>query len=177
MSEPVDKPVGSTFTKHFVATALIVRNDRILLVHHRKIGLWLPPGGHVEAHEDPVEAMHREVREETGLDVTIVPAADLPVSTDENVRVLPPPHHVQVERIAEGPHDHIDLVYLCEALPGIEKGNAESLGLRWFTLEDLRSPEIVQNVRYYAQKAIEEVAAYHSSQRAKASAGSQRGSP
>jgi len=33
--------------------------DRLLLVDHRKAGLWLPPGGHVEPGEDPREpTMH-----------------------------------------------------------------------------------------------------------------------
>ena len=163
MMKPVDKPAGQELPKHFVATALIVRQDRILLVHHRKIGLWLPPGGHIEPQEDPVTAMKREVLEETGLFVEVVPLRKYsPMASDDTVRVLPLPHHVQVERIAEGPHDHVDLVYLCEAGPGEAIGNAESLGIRWFSRDDLNSPEIVPNVRYFALQALDEVATLHS---------------
>ena len=163
MMEPVDKPAGLELPKHFVATALLVRHDRILLVHHRKIGLWLPPGGHIEPREDPVAAMKREVLEETGLTVEVVPLRRYsPSASDEVVRVLPLPHHVQIERISEGPHDHIDLVYLCEAGPGEAKGNAESLGIRWFSREELASPEIVPNVRYFALQALDEVAVLRS---------------
>ncbi|MBI4944270.1 MAG: NUDIX domain-containing protein [Actinobacteria bacterium] len=37
---------------------------RVLLVRHRRAGLWLPPGGHVEPGEHPADAARREVVEE-----------------------------------------------------------------------------------------------------------------
>ena len=39
----------------------------LLLGDHRKSGLWLPPGGHVEDGEDPRLAVIRETREELGI--------------------------------------------------------------------------------------------------------------
>lgn len=39
----------------------------LLLADHRKSGLWLPPGGHVEDGEDPHQAVIRETREELGI--------------------------------------------------------------------------------------------------------------
>jgi 8-oxo-dGTP pyrophosphatase MutT (NUDIX family) len=39
----------------------------VLLVAHRKAGLWLPPGGHVEPGEDPWHTAVREAGEELGL--------------------------------------------------------------------------------------------------------------
>jgi 8-oxo-dGTP pyrophosphatase MutT (NUDIX family) len=50
-----------------VVSAFVVHQHRVLLVHHRKLGLWLAPGGHVEKHEDPDQALFRELKEETGL--------------------------------------------------------------------------------------------------------------
>src|ERR1700760_4917923 len=41
----------------------------VLLGDHRKSGLWLPPGGHVEDGEDPRAAVTREAAEELGLTV------------------------------------------------------------------------------------------------------------
>lgn len=40
---------------------------RVLLVDHKKAGLWLPSGGHVEENEDPRATVEREVREELGI--------------------------------------------------------------------------------------------------------------
>ena len=39
----------------------------LLLGDHRKSGLWLPPGGHVEEGEDPRAAVVREADEELGI--------------------------------------------------------------------------------------------------------------
>lgn len=62
---------------HLTASALIVDHEqrRLGLIRHKKIGLWLQPGGHFEVatpdrggeFEEPIEAALREAREETGL--------------------------------------------------------------------------------------------------------------
>lgn len=44
------------------------KRGEILLVDHRKSGLWLPPGGHVEPDEDPTETVRREAQEELGIE-------------------------------------------------------------------------------------------------------------
>ena len=50
-------------TKHFTATAFVVRGDTTLLHWHRRLAQWMPPGGHVEPDEEPAEAALREVQE------------------------------------------------------------------------------------------------------------------
>ncbi|MFN2269713.1 MAG: NUDIX hydrolase [Anaerolineae bacterium] len=45
--------------------------DRVLLSHRRDLDLWNLPGGGVESGELPTEAVIRETKEETGLDVVI----------------------------------------------------------------------------------------------------------
>lgn len=52
--------------------AAVTREGRLLLVRHRKEGegeYYLLPGGGVKWGESMAEALHREVREETGLEV------------------------------------------------------------------------------------------------------------
>ena len=45
--------------------------DRVLLCHRRDHDVWNLPGGGLESGETPWDAVKREVREETGLDVKI----------------------------------------------------------------------------------------------------------
>ena len=53
------------------ATAVVIREDRVLLVHG-KGGVYVMPGGGVEAGELPSDAVARELLEETGLRATRV---------------------------------------------------------------------------------------------------------
>ncbi len=100
-------------TRHFVATVYVVTDGATLLHEHDKLGLWLPPGGHVDRDELPHEAAKREVREETGLDVELLREHD--GVTSPTVESLPEPAHLLLEDIdvhEEGVgHQHIDFVY------------------------------------------------------------------
>ena len=57
-------------TQHVVA-ALVRDGERLLLVEEREpvdvISTWMLPGGKVESAETLTDALHRELREETGL--------------------------------------------------------------------------------------------------------------
>lgn len=57
----------------FVVTqkALLFDGPELLLVHDSKAERWEFPGGKVDAGERAVEALSREVREETGLSPTV----------------------------------------------------------------------------------------------------------
>lgn len=54
---------------HLVAYFLLVDSpsNQILLVDHKKAGLWLPAGGHVEPNEHPKTTVEREIIEELGI--------------------------------------------------------------------------------------------------------------
>ncbi|MGC5018728.1 NUDIX hydrolase [Micromonospora sp. DT47] len=58
-----------TPSPHLVAYFLLrdATDGGVLLVDHRKAGLWLPTGGHVEPGEHPAETVRREVVEELGV--------------------------------------------------------------------------------------------------------------
>ena len=50
----------------FTVEVFIVHKHKVLLRRHDKYKKWLSIGGHIELHEDPVEAAIREVKEEVG---------------------------------------------------------------------------------------------------------------
>lgn len=103
--------------RQFTASALVLLPQReILVLYHRKLGVWLYPGGHVEATETPDEAVIREVREETGLDVMLIGQCDRHLEDAvSNVSALHHPYTILCERISEPGfiHDHVDLIYAC----------------------------------------------------------------
>jgi len=56
----------------FTVAIFVVHDARVLLILHRKLGKWLPLGGHIELDEDPEIAALREAKEESGLDVELI---------------------------------------------------------------------------------------------------------
>src|SRR5215468_1771700 len=52
-------------------SALLFDEHRVLLIHRRDIDWWSLPGGGMELGETVEEAVKREVREETGLEVEV----------------------------------------------------------------------------------------------------------
>jgi len=61
------------FPTHIVAVDGIVENDNneVLLVKQRDRGVWTIPGGQVEVGENLIDALIREIKEESGIDVEV----------------------------------------------------------------------------------------------------------
>ncbi len=100
--------------RHFTATGFVVHNDHVLLHWHPKVQAWLPPGGHINENEDPVQAVLREIEEETGIRAEVVYTGHR-FSLDYPLQV-PPPLTIMVEDIhdpVDGYHQHIDMIYVC----------------------------------------------------------------
>ena len=55
-----------TFTRNS-ARSIIIRNEKIAMIHSRKYDYYKFPGGGIENGENLIEAMIRETREEAGL--------------------------------------------------------------------------------------------------------------
>jgi 8-oxo-dGTP pyrophosphatase MutT (NUDIX family) len=128
--------------KHFTATVFIIKDQKVLLIHHRKFQKWLPPGGHLDPNETPPEAAIREAKEETGLDVAIIPQENIWVDR-WNAKSFERPYLCMLEHIPafgnKDEHYHMDFIYLANPVGGQEKENQrETLGLKWFSLEEIQ---------------------------------------
>jgi 8-oxo-dGTP pyrophosphatase MutT (NUDIX family) len=121
--------------RHFTATGFVVHQDRVLLHWHPKVKAWLPPGGHIEPNEDPVQAVLREVREEAGVAAEVISQMpDLALSYPNQVA---PPFTIMVEDIHDpmkGLHQHIDMIYFCRLAGPPSPLND---GWRWVSRADL----------------------------------------
>lgn len=89
---------------------------RVLLLKHPKLGQWLQPGGHIEPHQDPLEALIAEFRDEVGIDLT---PYIKPLGKQGKAVILPPPAHLTKLRIPAGKpnpadpeHFMIDMAYV-----------------------------------------------------------------
>lgn len=143
--------VPTCISRDFTATTFIVHEDMTLLLLHRKLGKWFPPGGHVEPNELPHIAALREVYEETGLEVELHSRGDQ-LGT---VAVLPQPYCILLEDI-NSEHQHIDLIYFARVTKGIMTyAEQESLAARWFSWSDLAEEQIAEDIRSLGRKAIE----------------------
>ncbi|MEO6397051.1 MAG: NUDIX domain-containing protein [Tepidiformaceae bacterium] len=168
MTTPPVEPVE----RHHTATAYIVAGARTLLLWHLKLQMWLPPGGHLESNEDPVQAAIREAHEESGLDVAVLPPPDLLACAGP--AVLPPPAVILIEDIvrADQPfHQHIDHVYFTMALLEVDFAAPIPHGAhRWVTAEimagsfSLPAPDgtlvpVAEDVRLLGLRALAAAAA------------------
>jgi mutator protein MutT len=106
--------------------AVVIRDGRVLLIRRGKEplrGRWLVPGGTVELGETLEEAVVREIREETALEVAPLEVLTVFDRIDrEEGRVLY--HYVIVD-------------YLCEYLSGEPQAGSDAEAVALVALEDL----------------------------------------
>jgi len=149
----------------FVATAYVVYKDKVLLHLHKKLKIWIGVGGHIELDEDPNQTIIREVKEEAGLDVTILdPHKTLVTLKDyvEKQRGLISPVSMNIHSITDT-HEHIDLVYYATSETDTVVPESPEMIFRWFSKEDLIQNEggiLAEKIIYYGLNAIQAAALY-----------------
>lgn len=130
---------------HFTGSAWLVSGDgeRVLLTHHRKLGLWLQPGGHADGDPNLRGVALREAREETGL---------------RGLRIDPGIFDIDRHRIPARPgepeHWHYDVRYIVRA--GEDERftvSEESHALAWRPVAEVAAdPQADASVRRMADK-------------------------
>ena len=109
--------------------ALIVNNENKLLLDYRAdCNLWGTIGGAVDVGESVSAALHREVREETGLTVNIDYLQG--IYSGPNNRFV---HYLSNDNLVQ----LVDLVFHCTVKEGTLTPSSETGQLRFFKLENL----------------------------------------
>ncbi|HEY0198471.1 MAG TPA: NUDIX hydrolase [Rhodanobacter sp.] len=119
----------SCLAGHFTGSAWLVSADgeRVLLMHHRKLGRWLQPGGHADGDADLAQVALREACEETG--VAGLHVEDCIFDIDR--------HRIPA-RADEPEHWHYDVRHVVRA--GVDERfevNGESHALAWRPVLDV----------------------------------------
>jgi mutator protein MutT len=125
--------------------AVIIAGDRVLLVkraHEPLKGEWSLPGGAVEVGETLHDAVMREVREETGLDVRVGPV----------IEVLD-----RVHRTADGRVEYhfVIIDYLCTLAGGTLASNSDAEDACWVPVDDLTPYALTPLAAAVIGKALE----------------------
>jgi len=106
------------------ADAAIFNQDGEILLMERADGSgWCLPCGWVEPNEKPIEAVVREVREETGLETEV----------KQLVGVF-----TRMPSAVNGPHTMIAVVHLCEIVGGELTLSHEGSALRYWSIDEVQ---------------------------------------
>src|SRR6056297_463242 len=129
LADPFDQRLDPV---HVTGSGIVVGRRGVVLLKHKRLGIWLQPGGHIDPGETPWDAALRESAEETGLDVSFDDPFDGSFEESSEGAVVPELVHVDVHPGGRG-HTHLDLRYLVDggdADPAPPEG--ESQDIAWF---------------------------------------------
>lgn len=118
-------------------TAVVLDDDRVLLVRRSDNGRWAPVTGIVDPGEHPSRAAEREVLEETGVSCEV---GDL-----VGVNVTDPTVHVNGDRA-----QYLDHTFRCGYVAGVAHvADDESTEVGWFHVDDLPAmdPDLEARIR------------------------------
>jgi 8-oxo-dGTP pyrophosphatase MutT (NUDIX family) len=115
---------------HVTASAFIINTDStsLLLLHHKKLNMWLQPGGHADGETDVLQVAQKEAAEETGLvDLTLLSDG----VGDLDVHIVPAFGNVRE-------HFHFDIRFFFQAKSDEILKNEESHDVKWISLDKMQ---------------------------------------
>lgn len=163
------------------SAAFLIHENKILLVKHKKLGIWLAPGGHIEQSELPHRASERECLEETGIQVR---ACDRLFSSSHcafdskqgeylpspfvtylhwvceanyQARIASPETYKPIAPWLKGCEQHLGFSYLVEPVDAVaETQNLEETdAIGWFTKDECKTLETYPDIVFEIGQAFE----------------------
>lgn len=154
----------------FTSAAFLVHRQQVLLVKHKKLGIWLVPGGHLETNELPHVSAERECFEESGIRVKALSASE--TLNGQNSQYLPLPfainrHWISKENFQarlQSPHpqarhrtptwpngceQHLVFCYLVKPLGSVKltPNLIETDDIGWFGIDEIDSLETTPDIK------------------------------
>lgn len=158
------------------AAGVLIHDGNILLVKHKKLGIWLNPGGHIEPDEAPHQAAEREFWEETQITVKAKKYGFM--ADDDRVEYVPSPFETDVHWVSRENYDaritgdaslaahrkytgrsceqHLNFCFLVEPVDGVEfsQNIEETDGIAWFSPEEVDDLETHDAVKVAIREAF-----------------------
>ncbi len=132
---------------HITGSAFVCnqQGDATLLTHHRKLDIWVQPGGHADGCQDILKVASDEATEETGFQ-SLKLVGDDPFDID--IHFIP-------ARKGESAHFHYDVRFLfqCEEDEAFTVSE-ESHDLAWVKLAELENVSQEWSLRRMRDKAL-----------------------
>lgn len=136
-----------TLTGHITGSAWITNIDdtKAVLLHHKKLDMWVQPGGHIDSGDASLfAASAREAREETGIKELTPVSDDI---FDLDVHKIP-------ERKNEPEHWHLDIRFWFRAAEETLHINDESNHLAWLTRAQIEEKTNEESVLRMVRKTM-----------------------
>ncbi len=127
--------------------AVIIKEGKIALIkrgNEPSKGKWTIPGGLVELAESPEQAVIREAREETGLEVGNPALIDVVSNVDLDEKNKVKYHYIIIE-------------YLIHVKKGTAQAASDAMELRWVSFEDVESYDLTASFRLFFRNNKEEL--------------------
>ena len=160
------------------ATGFLIEGQKVLLVKHKKLGIWLSPGGHIDRGELPHKAAEREFREETGIKVRAVSAFELIEYKDSKALPLPfsanlhwinrdiyekrviskrPSERIATKKWPLGCEQHMAWCFLVRPEAGVDlaQNMKETDGIGWFNEKEIGGIETTEDINGEIERAVE----------------------
>jgi 8-oxo-dGTP diphosphatase len=125
--------------------ALILRRDSILMAQRGKEplkGWWSLPGGALETGESLADAVRREVREETGLEIRPLKVFEIFERIIRDAKGAPEYHYVLID-------------YLCRVTGGELRAGDDVCAVEWVRRRDLTKLKITEGTLGVIERAFE----------------------
>lgn len=117
---------------------------KVLLLHHKKLGYWMQPGGHSDGNPNTLAVAQREMEEETGLQLAPTTIFDIDIHAIPASSKMPE-------------HLHYDVIFLCvvDAPVAVTINPTESNGALWTDLDQVSEYNPEPRIARMVQKTKE----------------------